>query len=153
MGMQGHLAIEQAIVPSITGLGYIFVGLELHPQGRGKSLIRLYIDKSGGVTIDDCAIVARQVNALLGVESPIQGDYTLEVSSPGMDRRLFTKAQFEEQLGKLVAIKLLAPRGDRRNFKGRLRNVAEDEVVIELEDSSLTFTFAEMAEARLVPEW
>lgn len=151
--MQGHLALEQVISPSVEGMGYIYFGLELHPQGRGKSLIRLYIDKPGGVTIDDCALVSRQVNALLGVETPIQGDYTLEVSSPGMDRRLFTKAHFEEQLGKLVAIRLLAPRGDRRNFKGRLHSVGEDEVVIKLEDSLMTFTFAEMTEARLVPEW
>ena len=138
----------------VTSLGYTFVGLECLQEGRGRSLIRLYIDKPDGVTLEDCALVSRQVDAVMEVEAPIQGGYTLEVSSPGIDRKLFRPEDFKTYLGSLVKVRLLAKIGDRRNFKGRIHAVEEESVSIMLEEGTIiTFSFADIVEARLVPQW
>lgn len=150
--MRKVAALEKTIVPLVEGLGYEFVGLQVFPQGR-RSLIRLFIDKQGGVNIDDCERVSRQVNAVLGVESPISEDYLLEVSSPGLDRLLFTADQLGHFLGKQVVIRLSVPMAGKRNFTGLIESVHEDMICIQTEGQTIKFSFSDVAEARLVPEW
>ena len=149
--MRQHEALKKLVSPVVKDLGLEWVGLQYFPQGR-RSLIRLYVDKPGGLTVEDCARVSRQVNALLGVEGPIVEDYTLEVSSPGLDRLLFTVEQCREQIGKLVTVRLVAPIGGKRNIKGRLIRVEKDQICIEAGGEELMLSFTNVGEARLVPE-
>lgn len=152
--MRRHIALEEVISPVVEGLGFVFVGLEYLPQSR-YTLLRLIVDKPGGITIDDCERVSRQINAVLSVKAVIKEDYTLEVSSPGLDRQLFTPDQFREQLGKLISIRIVAPMEGRRNFKGTLESVLDDGVFIRVDEMNdrVKLAFTEIAEARLVPEW
>lgn len=150
--MRQHEALESVILPIVNGLGLQWVGLQYFPHGR-RSLLRLYVDKPGGVSCDDCERVSRQVNAVLSVEDLLKGDYLLEVSSPGLDRLLFTLAQCREHVGKRVAVRLVAPVGGKRNFKGEL-HVEGDQVGVRLDNNELvTFLFIDIEEARLVPDW
>ena len=145
-------ALEKVISPIVEGMSFQWIGIQYFPQGR-RSILRLFIDKPGGVSIDDIAKVSRQVNAALSVETLITEEYTLEVSSPGLDRVLFTPAQCSDHIGKLVSIRLVVPIEGKRNFKGRLHNVEGDRICILLEDGEKTFSFPDVDEARLVPEW
>ncbi len=107
--------------PAIAAMGYELADIDVHLGRRG--VLRLYIDRAGGVTVDDCQRVSEQVGALLDVEDPLPGSYTLEVSSPGFDRRLRTQAHFERFVGERVRIELRDAREGRRNFTGRLTGV------------------------------
>lgn len=149
--MQRHLELEKIILPVVAGLGYQFVGLQQFSQGK-HSTIRLYIDKPGGVTIDDCEKVSRQVNAALEVEAPYK-EYMLEVSSPGVDRLLFTPAQFREFVGKEVSIRLRAPIAGKRNYTGVLQEVRMDAIGIGVNKETVILSFTDIIEARLVPIW
>jgi ribosome maturation factor RimP len=149
--VQRHVELEKVVLPVVTGLGYQFVGLQQFPQGK-HSVIRLYIDKPGGVTIDDCERVSRQVNAALEVEEPYK-EYALEVSSPGVDRLLFTPAQFREFIGKEISIRLRVPVAGKRNYKGILKEVKMDAVSIGVNEETVVLSFTDMIEARLVPVW
>ncbi len=151
--MRRNLRLEAVIAPIVEGMGYIFVGVQHLPQQKGHSLVRLYIDKTGGVTADDCALAQRQVYAVMSVESPIGASFTLEVSSPGLDRLLFTPQQFNDFVGREVAIRLNLPLEGRRNFKGKIEHVEEESVDVLVEGDNLTFTFNDIAEARLVSDW
>jgi ribosome maturation factor RimP len=151
--MRRHTALEEVMMPVVTGLGYFWTGLQVVPHGN-HVLYRLFIDKKpGGVTVDDCSKVARQLNAVLSVEGVVRGAYTLEVSSPGMDRLLFNPEQCAEQLGKTITVRLLALKDEKRNFKGKLLKVEADVLSIETEAGLITLAFPDIAEARLVPEW
>lgn len=150
--MRRYAALEKVIVPVVNSLDYQFVGLEYVPQGK-RSVVRLFIDKPGGVTADDCVRAGRRVNAVLGVEGGLPGDYTLEVSSPGLDRLLFTEEQLQAQIGKRVSVHLQVPIEDRKNFKGTLQTVQGGRVVIEVDGQDVTFSFTDIDRARLVPEW
>lgn len=146
-------SLEMLIQPVVSGLGYIFVGLQQLPQGK-HSLLRLYIDKKpDGVTVDDCSLVSRQVGAVLEVEAPNVANYTLEVSSPGLDRLLFGPEQFREYLGRQVTVNLIAAINGRRNFKGILKDVQDSVICIESDKELISLSFADIREARLVPEW
>ena len=118
--------------PVVEGLGYELWDLEYSP-GRGHGRVRLYIDVAGGVTLDDCERVSRQVSGVLDVEDPIRGAYTLEVSSPGLERPLFTPAHFDRFAGERVKVKLDVPVEGRRSVTGVLRGMREGCVVV-LED-------------------
>lgn len=150
--MRRYEELEKVILPIVSGFGYTWVGLQYFPQGK-RSILRLYIDKPGGVTLDDCERVSRQVDAVLEVENPIKGDFTLEVSSPGIDRILFTVAQYEEYIGKDISVRMNVPIEGRRNFKGKLQSVQNDNICILSEGKEITLSFIDISEARLVPEW
>jgi len=108
--------LQALLAPVVVALGYECWGIEFSAQGR-HSMLRVYIDKEGGVLVDDCAIVSRQISGVLDVEDPIAVEYTLEVSSPGMERPLFTIEQFAKYAGEQVKIKLRSPFEGRRNFQ------------------------------------
>ncbi len=148
--------IEQRLTtflePSITGLGYELIGIE-YVSGTHHPVVRIYIDKPDGIGVDDCERVSRQVSAVLDVEDPVQGHYTLEVSSPGLDRPLFTAAHYERVVGEEIKAKLHRPIAGRRNFKGTLLSVREGEVVIEVDGEERVLPLSDIERARLVPKW
>jgi ribosome maturation factor RimP len=121
--------IQQIIEPVVLALGFELWGIEYLGQGR-HSLLRVYIDKENGINIDDCAEASRQISSILDVEDPISSEYTLEVSSPGMDRILFNIDQFRAYAGSLVKIKLSENFEGRRNFSGIIKNIIDNEVVL-----------------------
>jgi ribosome maturation factor RimP len=137
--------------PSIEAMNYELVDVEFAQAGRG-GILRLYIDASDGVTVDDCARVSYAVSEMLEVEDPIQGHYTLEVSSPGFDRVLRKRAHFERFLGERVVVELKLPLNGRRRFAGRLRALTEDSIVVEVDGQDYTLQLDRIQKAKLKPE-
>jgi ribosome maturation factor RimP len=135
--------------PAVAAMGLELADLDAHFGRRG--LLRLYIDRPGGVTVDDCQRVSEQIGALLDVEDPLPGSYVLEVSSPGFDRRLRTAAHFERFGGERVRIELKDPLDGRRNFTGRLAGVEGSVVLVEVEGELKRLPMNEIAMARLAP--
>ena len=113
-------------------LGFELVDLEFG-QSDENGLLRLYIDREGGVSLDDCTHVSRMFGALLDVEDPIPGRYSLEVSSPGLNRRLSRPKDFQSRFGEIVKVKLAMPLNGRRRFKGTLRDCQEDPLTVSIE--------------------
>jgi ribosome maturation factor RimP len=150
--MRQHEAWETIISPVVNALGFIWVGLQTASQGK-RTILKLYVDKREGVSCEDCARISKQVSMVLSVEDVVKGDYLLEVSSPGLDRLLFTLAQCREYVGERVAIRLGVPIAGKRNFKGKL-HVEGEQISVQLDNDGLvTFPFIDIDEARLVPEW
>jgi len=119
-------------------------------RAPGGLLLRVYIDKEGGVTLDDCARVSRQLSLQLDVDDPIEERYTLEVSSPGLDRPLFTDRDFERFAGRLIRLSTRLPQEGRRNFRGRLDGIVDGSVRLTLEDGrQVAISREHVAEARL----
>ncbi len=143
--------LREMIEPIVTGLGYEAVGIELLPQG-GAELLRIYIDRSGGVTVDHCERVSHQVSGMLDVEDPIRGEYTLEVSSPGIDRPLFRRDDFARFAGRRVKLKLRAPRAGRARYTAQLHGLEGDEVLLEVDGEALRIAYDEIDQARLVED-
>ncbi len=156
--LQSHMGIESASLNTLIGatvesLGYEFVGLEYQGQGGSGGLLRVYIDHADGIDVDDCAAVSHQVSGVLDVEDPIGGHYTLEVSSPGLDRPLFSKHHFEQFKGSRVSIKLRVKLQERRRFEGLLQGVREGDVVLEVDGDEFRLPLDQIEKARLVPEF
>ncbi|MDX2089258.1 MAG: ribosome maturation factor RimP [Kofleriaceae bacterium] len=141
-------AIEALLAPVVTGLGYELVGIEHLRQGRG-SLLRVFIDKAGGITVSDCERVSRQLSGVLEVEDPIRGAYTLEVSSPGTDRPLFTTADFVRFTGEAAQVRFAEPWNGRRQMRGRLAGVEGGELLLDAEDGMQRVPLAVIARAKL----
>jgi ribosome maturation factor RimP len=139
----------ELLEPALAAMGFELADLDAHLGRRG--LLRLYIDREGGVTVDDCQRVSEQVGALLDVEDPLPGSYVLEVSSPGFDRRLRTRAHFERFVGERVRIELRDPRDGRRNFTGRLTGVEDEDALLEVDGEVWHLPLNDIAVARLVP--
>jgi len=150
--MRRREVLEKLIAPVVAGLGLQWVGMHYLPQNQ-RSLLRVFVDKTGGVGVDDCERVSRQINALLSVEDSADEDYVLEVSSPGLDRFLFSPEQCAEQIGKLVSVRLLVPREGRKNFKGNLNRVDGADVFVTVDENEEHFSFTDIDEIRLVPKW
>lgn len=138
--------------PVATALGCELWGVELI-RSRNHSLLRVFIDKIGGVSVDDCERVSRHLASVLDVEDPIPGEYTLEVSSPGMDRPFFTPHQYHAYIGEDIRVQLRAPFEGRRKYRGRLTAVAEGDIVMEVDDHEYRFPFASIDKANLVPRF
>ena len=144
--------LRQLIVPAVEALGFELWGLEYQSQNR-QALLRVYIDGPDGVTVDDCAAVSRQISAVLDVEDPIAGEYTLEVGSPGMDRPLYTLEQFRQYLGESVKLRLRSAFEGRRNFNGELRAVEGDEIVLLVGDHEYVLPVEWIEKANLIPRF
>ena len=144
--------LQALLAPVIEALGYQCWGIEFLSQGR-HSLLRVYIDKADGILIDDCEIVSRQLSGVLDVEDPITSEYTLEVSSPGMERPLFTIEQFAKFAGEQVRIKLRSPFEGRRNFQGLLRGVEEQDIVVQVEDHEFLLPIDMIDKANIIPSF
>ena len=139
--------------PVVESLGYEFWGLE-YIQGRGATL-RIYIDRDSdeGVSVDDCALVSHQVSGVLDVEDPIPGEYNLEVSSPGMERPLFTIEQWGRYIGEDIQIRLLAPVAGKRRLTATLIAVEGDDVLLDVKGEALRVPFAQVDRANLVAKF
>ncbi len=145
--------LQALIAPVASALGCELWGLEYLTQGKYTTL-RLYIDRpETGVTLDDCEKVSRQVSAVLDVEDPIDGEYTLEVSSPGMDRALFTLDQYARYLGENVNLRLRLARDGRRKFKGTIVAVEGDEVRIAAEGKEYLLGLDVIDKANIIPRF
>lgn len=141
------------ISPALAALGLECLGIEYAPHAS-NSLVRVYIDTEGRtVTVEDCERASREIAALMDVEDPIQGRYTLEVSSPGLDRPLFTAAQFGKHMGEVVKVTLNVPQDGRRRLQGRIVQVNGQSVVVDVDGNDFTFEFGNVAKARLVPDF
>lgn len=152
MAQQAQTRLHALIEPIITNLNLEFVGLEYMAQGQ-QMLLRVYIDSPKGITVDDCGLVSYRLSGMLEVEDPIQANYTLEVSSPGLDRPLFTPAHYEQFSGERVNIRLMMPLDGRRNFKGLLKGLDEDSVVVEVDGENFYLPFHNIDKAKLIPNF
>tara|TARA_B110000967_G_C18895241_1_gene570157 strand:- start:4156 stop:4617 length:462 start_codon:yes stop_codon:yes gene_type:complete len=123
--------VVSIINPSVTDLGYELLGAEYVASGK-HSILRLYIDSEKGVGVDDCETVSRQVSAIMDVEDPISGQYSLEVSSPGVERPLFKVEHYQRFLGHDVRLRTFRPIEGRRNFTGAIGSVSENSNLLEL---------------------
>jgi ribosome maturation factor RimP len=138
--------------PLLQLLGYELVDLEYAP-GRAHSLLRIFIDRREGVGIDDCERVSRELSALLDVEDPVPTRYTLEVSSPGLDRVLRTPEHFQRFVGERVRLELLQPRAGRRRYTGRLESLSAEGIELNVDGAMVSVPFADIGRARLAPLW
>ena len=143
--------LRQLLEPVIESMGYELVGVEFIPH-RSNALLRLYIDKESGINLEDCERVSHQVSGVLDVEDPIPFHYTLEVSSPGLDRPLFEAKHFQTFAGQQVRIHLSAPVDGKRKFVGTLKGIRDSNVIVELEDAELSIPLDYIEKARLIPE-
>lgn len=141
----------QLLRPVVEGLGYELWELEY----AGRGVLRLYIDSlvpAKPITLDDCERVSRQVSQVLDEADPIPGEYTLEVSSPGMDRVLRTHAHFARFAGEPVRIEMQAALNGRKRFTGRLLEVSEEDLVLEVAGGTVRLPIDGIHKARLAPE-
>jgi len=140
--------IMELLEPTVTAMGYELWGAEYLSQGR-HSVVRVYIDNPAGITVDDCAAVSEQVSGVMDVEDPITGEYTLEVSSPGMDRVLFTLAQYQNYVGETLDLRLRSPYEGRRKYKGTLKGIEGEDVVVQVDDHEFLLPHGTIERARV----
>ena len=133
-------------------MGFEFWGLEYQTQ-KGSALLRVYIESPDGISVDDCANVSRQLSLVLDVEDPIQSEYRLEVSSPGMTRPFYTLDQYARHIGFTVKVKLRFPFEGRRSFKGVLTAVENEELVIRGEEEEYCLPFEAVEKGSMVPDF
>ena len=143
--------LQKIIEPVVKALGFRLWGIEYIGQGR-HTLLRIYIDKEGGINIEDCAEASRHISSILDVEDPISSEYTLEVSSPGLDRILFTQEQFQAHFGDVIKVRLTEGFAGRRNFSGTLKNIANDEIVLIVGDEEFTIPYELVEKANVVSD-
>ena len=142
--------VEELLAPTVESLGCSIWGVEFLTQGKHTKL-RLYIDRDVGVTVDDCANVSRHLSDMLDVEELISGAYTLEVSSPGMDRILFKESQFADSVGEQVDVRLNFPFEGRRKFIGMLAGVQDSMAVVQIDEDEYLLPLENIQRARVIP--
>lgn len=145
--------LDELIRGTVEPMGYELVGVEYFSPGKHHKVLRIYIDREDGITLDDCAAVSHQVSGMLDVEDPIAGNYDLEVSSPGLDRPLFRPEHFERFAGQRIRIRLVRALAGQRNFEGVLKGLVEGAVELAVGDEVLRLPLDEIDSARLVPEF
>jgi len=141
--------IEELLIPGAEALGLELVAVEL--SGGDTSIVRIYIDTPNGITVEDCTKASRQFSAILDVEDPISNQYTLEVSSPGMDRPLAKPFHFKAVVGQQVKIKMATLVNGRRRFTGELIEATEEFAVVEVDGEQSELPYSDMDRARLIP--
>ena len=144
--------LQEMLQGAVEDLGCELWGIECQRTGRFMT-VRLFIDKEGGVTVDDCADVSRQVSAILDVEDPIADKYNLEVSSPGLDRPLFTLSQFERYIGQDIAVHLRIPVMERRKWQGKLERIENDMVILIVDGQEQVLVFGNIQKANVVAKF
>ncbi len=144
--------LQELLRPGVEALGFELVGIDFQPREK-NTLVRLYIDSAQGVRLEDCEAVSRQVSGILEVDDPISGRYTLEVSSPGLDRPLFDLSHFKQYMGKKSRVKMIVEVNGRKNFTGIIKAVSDTVVTLLVDDSEFELIFDDIKSARLVPEY
>ncbi len=145
--------LKEILLPTLNSFGVELVDLEYRLENRGW-ILRLFLDKEGGITLEDCQRVSEQVGDLLDVEDLIGHGYRLEVSSPGLDRPLTQEGDFVRFTGKRARILTREPLANQRNFQGRILGIEDHQVLIEGDGGiKITIPFAVILKARLIPEF
>lgn len=146
-------ALAQRFTEVLADLQLECIGVDFTPS-QGQSTLRVYLDTEGReVNLDDCEAASREISAMLDVEDPIPGHYVLEVSSPGIDRPLFTAGQFLKVVGQEVKILLKAPLDGRRRLRGKVISVEDNRITLEAEGKQFEFAHDDVESARIVPDW
>lgn len=140
----------ELLEPLIRHLGYEL--WELETSGR-NGVVRIYIDAPEGIDIDDCEIVSRAVSERLDEADPVPGEYTLEVSSPGLDRLLRTQDHFQRFVGEPISVEMKQLVNGRRRFMGKLLQVSTKDIQLEMDGEKVELVIANIHKARLAPEW
>ena len=140
-------ALTEQLAPVVQGLGYELWGIELVPDAKQ---LRIYIDKASGINIDDCSRVNRQLRAVLAVDSQLP-DTGLEVSSPGLERRLFKLMQYQAYVGQQIVLECHVPQAGRRRFKGQLLEVEEAHIDLSVDGEPIRLPFVAIKKAHVVP--
>ena len=144
--------LSTLLEPVVEDLGYELIWVQL-AGGEGSQIVRVFIDHADGIDVDDCAKVSREISGVMDVEDPIPGNYTLEVSSPGLDRPLVKPAHFEQFAGQQIKLRTYAPSLEgRRRYTGLLKGLAGDEVEIEVDGELHAVPLDNIEIARLVPD-
>ncbi|MCW9709298.1 ribosome maturation factor RimP [Avibacterium sp. 21-586] len=144
--------LSDLLKSSIEDLGCELWGIECLRTGRFLT-VRIYIDKEGGVGVDDCADVSRQVSAILDVEDPIADKYNLEVSSPGVDRPLFTLEQYQRYIGEEIVVHLRIPVLERRKWQGKLESIENDMITLLVDGQPQVLVFGNIQKANVVAKF
>ena len=150
--MARHQQLTEMLAPVVESMGFVFWGLEFMSNGK-HSMLRIFIDHEDGITVDNCADVSRQISSVLDVEDPISQEYNLEVSSPGVDRPIFTLEQYAALAGNIVEVRLRMAFDGRRKFKGRLVGVEQEDVVVHVDDNEYLLPFELIDKAHVVPQF
>ena len=144
--------LQDMLQGAVEDAGCQLWGIECQRSGRFMT-VRIFIDKDGGVTVDDCADVSRDVSAILDVEDPIADKYNLEVSSPGLDRPLFTLAQYARYIGETINVYLRIPVADRRKWQGKLEKIDNDMLTLLVDDKEQVLVFGNIQKGNLVAKF
>jgi ribosome maturation factor RimP len=144
--------LTDLITPVVASLGCELWGLEYLTQGRYTTL-RIFIDGPNGVSLDDCEKVSRQISSVMDVEDPIDGEYTLEVSSPGLDRPLYSEAQYARYVGETVNLRLRIARDGRRRFKGVINKVENGNLLLQVDNQEITLLIDTIDKGNLLPRY
>jgi ribosome maturation factor RimP len=143
--------LAKLLEPTVERLGYELADLEVRLGSKG-GMVRIFIDKPDGIDLDDCEKVSLAVSALLDVEDPVPGNYNLEVSSPGLDRKLTKVEHFQRFEGETVKVQMRFPIEGRRRFRGTLVSSDDENIVVEVDGESHSLPLKTIDTARLVPE-
>lgn len=148
-----QIKLEKLIEPLVVAMGYELWDLDLCRQ-KGSSLLRIYIEKEGGITLEDCGKLSHQISGVLDVEDPISGKYLLEVSSPGLERKLSKPEHFKRYIGSEVKIRLSpGPELARRVFSGTLEDATDKEIILKSSDEKFTLALNQIERANLIPKY
>jgi ribosome maturation factor RimP len=145
--------LTELLAPVIADMGLECLGVEYSPS-HGNGLVRVYIDADGRpVTVDDCEAVSRQVSATLDVNDPIPGRDTLEVSSPGLDRPLYTPEHFARFVGEVARVEVSLPIAGRRRFQGPISGVEGATITLDQDGEAVAIAAGNVHKAKLVPQF
>ena len=141
--------LNEIVEPTVTAMQYEFVGLE-YLSGAAPAVLRIFIDHEEGISVDDCALVSRQISAVLDVEDPISGEYNLEVSSPGLNRPLFRAEHYQSCIGERIKVKLRFPVEGRRKFTGQLLTVDDQNIEMQVDNQSVLLSINDIEKANMI---
>jgi ribosome maturation factor RimP len=148
--MKSKIETEEIISQAIAADGYELIDLIIQNQGS-KKLLQFFVDKNGGLTLNDCEILTRKIDAVLTMENIIEGAYILEVSSPGMNRVLKKPEHFKKFLGERAKITLKQALENRANFTGLIETADDDKMVLSDGTNKFTFKYEDIKKAHLDP--
>jgi ribosome maturation factor RimP len=148
---QLYRKLRELIEPTVHSMGLRLWGLDVPATLKG-GVLRVYIDSDEGVTIDQCAELSKHLNVILDMEDMIPGPYTLEVSSPGLERPFFTLDQLAPYMGRTLTVKLKEPLQGSRKWRGRLEAVGEGTITIQTQEQRVVIPWEQVHKANLVYE-
>ena len=144
--------VTRFIEPVLAEMGFELVDIECL-SAYGRMVFRIYVDKEGGITLDECARVSREVGDLIDIKDFIKHEYVLEVSSPGLNRPLKKEKDFLSAIGKMVKIRMAIPINGRRRFTGHLRKVENGNLYLEIDNHLFALPRQDIEKANLVYEF